>query len=214
MSDASHLDCAGFVGGLRGGGGECSYRELVHVSDRKSLFCSLNPKNGIKVGAAISITIGGCGLCRWKRSLFQLTQRVSLSPPPRSDLLIGNAFPGAIGASSRCGVPLIPRLRRGATLYLAPTGLRWFLISSSGVARGCHEVPRWGTGTPPFPQQLSCKVRPNACGSQWPFPFLGLAVTRMRFKIARPGAGGNSPAGNLPRRIQRRSSPAFRCSPR
>jgi len=156
------------------------------------------PKNGNEVGAAISRTICGCGLCGWKRSLFQLTQRVSLFPHPRSDLLIGNALPGAISASPRCGVPLIPRLRRGATLYLAPTGLRWFLISSSGVARGCHEVPRWGTGTPPFPQQLSCKVRPNACGSQWPFPFLGLAVTRMRFKIARPGAGCNSPAVNLP----------------
>ena len=130
------------------------------------------PKNGNEVGAAISRTICGCGLCRRKRSLFQLTQRVSLFPPPRSDLLIGNALPGAIGASSRCGVPLIPRLRSGATLYFAPSGLRWFLISSSGVARGCHEVPRWGTGTPPFPQQLSCKVRPNACGSLWTFPFL------------------------------------------
>jgi hypothetical protein len=132
------------------------------------------PKNGNEVGAAISITISGCGLYTWKRSLFQLTQRVSLFPPPRSDLLIGNALHGAVGASPRCGAPLIPRLRRGATLYLAPTGLRWFLISSSGVARGCHEVPRWGTGTPPFPQQLSCKVRPNASGSLWTFPFLGL----------------------------------------
>jgi hypothetical protein len=130
------------------------------------------PKNGNEVGAAISRTICGCGLCRWKRSLLQLIQRVSLFPPPRSDLLIGNALPGALSASPRCGDPLLPRLRRGATLYLAPTGLRWFLISSSGVARGCHEVPRWGTGTPRFPQQLSCKVRPNACGSLWTFPFL------------------------------------------
>ena len=50
------------------------------------------PKNGNEVGAAISITFGGSGLCRLKRSLFQLTQRVSLFPPPRSDLLIGNAL--------------------------------------------------------------------------------------------------------------------------
>jgi hypothetical protein len=144
------------------------------------------PKNGNEVGAAISRTICGCVLCRCKRSLFQLTQRVSLFPPPRSDLLIGNALPSAIGASSRCGVPLIPRLRRGATLYLAPTGLRWFLISSSGVARGCHEGPRWGTGTPPFPQQLSCKVRPNAYGSQLPFPFLGSSCDQLPLLFLSP----------------------------
>jgi hypothetical protein len=27
---------------------------------------------------------------------------------------------------------------------------RFIFLSSSGIARGCHEVPRWGTGTPPF----------------------------------------------------------------
>jgi hypothetical protein len=127
-------------------------------------------KNGNEVGAAISRTIGGCGLYTWKRSLFQLIQRVSLFPPPRSDLLIGNALLGALSASPRCGDPLLPRLRRGATLYLAPTGLRWFLISSSGVARGCHEVPRWGTGTPPFPHSRNsfhakfARMPAGACG--------------------------------------------------
>ena len=30
--------------------------------------------------------------------------------------------------------------------------LRWLLIPSSGVARGCHEVRRWGAGTFPFPR--------------------------------------------------------------
>jgi hypothetical protein len=147
-----------------------SQSEFVR-SKRPFCGCPDYPKNGNEVGCVISRTICSCALCRCRQSLFQLTQRVSLFPPPRSAILIGNARLGAIGASPRCAQPPLSQAEGGAPAYLAPTGLRWFFISSSGVARGCHEVPRWGSGTPSFPQQLSCKVRPNACGSLCPFPF-------------------------------------------
>jgi hypothetical protein len=38
---------------------------------------------------------------------------------------------------------------------------------------------------PHFPQLLSCKVCPNACGSLWPFPFSGLVFLFFGLRSAR-----------------------------
>jgi hypothetical protein len=98
-------------------------------------------------------------------------QSEPISVGPGSEVLLG-----AIGAphdkqGHRLGEPTpLSEALEWRPRYLAPTGLRWFLISSSGVARGCHEVPCLGAGTAPFPKPLSSKVQPECLRETVPIP--------------------------------------------